>query len=167
MVTQLNEVKWSYLSLADARFLKCQIKEKLSVGEMRRISGWRWLSIGIRQLFRKPFSLLLSYTPYDLSDWLNVERSCGRTWLTEHESYSYSACSLFTSKNKNPVQFDLFSFKFCYSFQSCPQWLPAHVQMTRTYNDVAWNTDWKSVINIHPSNKSLLDIHWSPKVWDH
>lgn len=112
MATQLNGVEWSYLSPPDSRFLTYQIKEKLSVGEMRQISGWRWLSVGIQHHFGEPFSLLLSYTPYDLSDWLNVECSCGGTWFTEPKAYSYSACALFTftSESKYPVRFDFYLF---------------------------------------------------------
>lgn len=101
MAIRLNWVEWSYLSLPDARFLTCQIKEKLSVGEIRQISGWRWLSVGIQHHFRDPFSLLLSYTHYDLLDWLNVECLCGGTWFTEPKAYYYSTCTLFTFTSKS------------------------------------------------------------------
>lgn len=165
MAIQLNEVKWSYLSLADARFLTCQIKEKLSVGEMRHIWGWRWLSTGIRQHFRKPFSLLLSYTPYDLSDWLNVECSCGGTWFTEPESYSHLLVFTCTSKSKYPVRFDLISFFFVILFGlACSDSLLMYKWHGYTILWLETLTGSQLLIFIHQISLCWI---YSPKVWGH
>lgn len=135
MATRLNGVEWSYLSPPDSHFVTCQIKEKLSVGEMRQISGWRWLSVGIRHHFRKPFSLLLSYTPYDLSNWLSVCVAGLGSLNPRLILIQLVLCLLLLLKVNSLFGLIFISFLFIfYSFQSCPQWLPTHVQITWIYD---------------------------------
>lgn len=100
MAIRLNWVEWSYISPPDARFLTCQIKEKLSVGEMRQIFGLKVTLCWNSTPFQRALFIIIELYTYDLSDWLNVECLCGGTWFTELKDYFYSTCTLFTFTSK-------------------------------------------------------------------